>query len=272
MDLATRIRQGLAEGKPPEIVVSELMAGGMTEATARRLVDRALSQPLPPPSEALETVSGDDDHDDASDAGRMSLIVGSFFASLGVAITAFTYVRARPGQEFIITYGMVFAGLATAGKGLQAWWKAGARGFPIKGVTLAAVFPIVVFFGPMGWFAWRESTRVQRELAAQVRAEEAAAEAATEAAEAALKQRIASETAALQRAAPAYQMMMDGNPTTRCAGARIMGELKLRDVSTELFRLAETDPEPFVRDCAKAAIAAIAAAHPDLYTRPPQSY
>lgn len=271
MDLATRIRQGLAEGKPPEVVVSELMAGGMTEANARRLVDRALSQPLAPPRAAVEAASdADDDH--ASDAGRMSLIVGSFFASLGVAITAFTYLRARPGQEFIITYGMVFAGLATAGKGLQAWWKAGARSFPIKGVTLAAVFPIVVFFGPMGWFAWRESTREQRELAAQVRAEEAAAETAAAAAQAALRQRIASETAALQRAAQAYQMMMDGNPTTRCAGARIMGELKLRDPSSELFRLGDTDPEPFVRDCAKAAIAAIAAAHPDLYTRPPQSY
>ena len=48
MDLATRLRRELAEGKSPDLIVSELVAGGMTESTARRLVDRAITQPDPP--------------------------------------------------------------------------------------------------------------------------------------------------------------------------------------------------------------------------------
>ena len=141
----------------------------MTESTARRLVDRAVSQPDPVPP-AIDAAAAE-----ASEDGRTSLIAGAFLASLGVVITAFTYVRARPGQEFIITYGLAFAGLAMAAKGFQAWRKGGARHFPIRAVTMAVIFPMVLFFGPLGWFSWRESTREARESAAQVDAEQAAA-------------------------------------------------------------------------------------------------
>jgi hypothetical protein len=262
MDLATRIRLGLAEGKSPDLVVSELVAGGMTESTARRLVDRAASQPAPLPPAADASAA-----EDSSDSGRSSLIAGAFFASLGVAITAFTYIRARPGQEFIITYGMVFGGLAMAGKGFQAWWKAGARDFPTRGVTIAAVFPIVLFFGPLGWFTWRESTREARELAAQLDAEQAAEAAEREATDKARQTRIAAETADTQRAVQALQLLIDGSPAKRCAGARILGDLKQLDPSGELDRVAATDPDTSVRDCANAAIASIRDANPDAFRR-----
>jgi hypothetical protein len=72
-------------------MVSELVAEGMTESTARRLVDRALSQPDPVQPAARAGAA-----QDAGDSGHISLIAGAFMASLGVAITAFTYVRAQP--------------------------------------------------------------------------------------------------------------------------------------------------------------------------------
>ena len=271
MDLATRLRRELAEGKSPDLIVSELVAGGMTESTARRLVDRAISQPdpVPPAAGAIAAEAGDD--------GRTSLIAGAFLASLGAVITAFTYVRARPGQEFIITYGLAFGGLAMAAKGFQAWRKGGARNFPIRAVTIAAVFPVVLFFGPLGWFTWRESTREARESAAQLDAEQAA-EAAKRDAEAVKQEakdkvsqiRIATERATTQRAIDAQQMLLDGNPARRCAGARILGDLKQLDPSGELERVAGTDPDTSVRDCAGAAIASIKEANPDAFRRVPR--
>ena len=242
----------------------------MTESTARRLVDRAASQPDPVPPVGAAAA-------EASDSGRTSLIAGAFLASLGVAITAFTYIRARPGQEFIITYGLAFGGLAMAGKGLQAWWKAGGRNFPIRSVTMAAVFPIVLFFGPLGWFTWRESTREAREFAAQLDAEQAAlaarreAEASElEAKDKAMQSRIATDRADTQRAIEAQQMLIDGDPARRCAGARILGDLKQLDPSGELDRVAGTDPDTSVRDCANAAIASIKEANPNAFRRIPQ--
>ena len=133
MDLTTRLRQGLAEGKSPDLLVAELVAGGMTESTARRVVDRAAKRRI------LHYPAVGAVAEDASDSGRTSLIVGAFFASLGIAITAFTYLRAQPGQKFIITYGLASGGLVMAGKGFQAWRTAGARNFPFRGVAMAAV-------------------------------------------------------------------------------------------------------------------------------------
>lgn len=74
--------------------------------------------------------------------------------------------------------------------------------------------------------------------------------------------------ATIQRAVEAEQMLIDGNPVTRCAGARILGNLKLPDESGELRRVAGSDPETSVRDCANMALAAIKAAE-DAYRRPP---
>ena len=271
MDVATRLRRELAEGKSPDLIVSELVAGGMTESTARRLVDRAISQPDPVPPAAGAIAA------DASDDGRTSLILGAFLASLGAVITAFTYIRARPGQQFIITYGLAFGGLAMAGRGFQAWRKGGARNFPIRAVTIAVVFPVVLFFGPLEWFTWRESTREARESAAQLDAEQAAeaakqdAEAAKQAAEDKVKRNlIATKMAATRRAVDAQQMLMDGNPARRCAGARILGDLKLLDESGELERVAGTDPDTSVRDCASAALASIKEANPDAFRRAPR--
>ena len=223
---------------------------------------------MPPAAGAIAAEAND---------GRTSLIAGAFLASLGVVITAFTYVRARPGQEFIITYGLAFGGLAMAAKGFQAWRKGGARSFPIRAVTIAVVFPMVLFFGPLGWFTWRESTREARESAAQVDAEQAA-EAAKQDAEAAKQKvkdkanltRIATEMATTQRAIDAQQMLLDGNPARRCAGARILGDLKQLDESGELDRVAGTDPDTSVRDCASAAIASIKEANPDAFRRVPR--
>ena len=76
--------------------------------------------------------------------------------------------------------------------------------------------------------------------------------------------------ATTRRANDAEQMLMDGNPARRCAGARILGDLKLLDESGELARVSGTDPDTSVRDCASAALASIKEANPDAFRRAPR--
>ena len=71
----------------------------------------------------------------------------------------------------------------------------------------------------------------------------------------------------MSRAVQAQEMLIDGNPIKRCAGARIMGEQKLVEAMGELERVASTDPEPSVRECATAAMTAIRDANPDAFRR-----
>ena len=61
MDLATRIRTELADGKPPEHIVAELVASGMSHPTAQRLVDRAVATPAPPTATQTEDDEAKDD-------------------------------------------------------------------------------------------------------------------------------------------------------------------------------------------------------------------
>lgn len=42
--LTTKIRRQLQEGKTPEEVVQELVAGGLSELSAQRFVDRAIAE------------------------------------------------------------------------------------------------------------------------------------------------------------------------------------------------------------------------------------
>ena len=260
MDLSTRIRAGLAEGKDPDIIVSELVASGLSEPSARRLVDRAASQPL---TAGTVTPAANDSIGGALDTGRAQMIAGVLFASLGLAITAYTYMRAQPGQRYTITYGLVVAGVVMFGKGVRDWLNTGAQRFPAGAIVLAAAVPFAIFFIPLGWTAWRESTRAEREFAAQ----EAAAAAEREEKERATQQRINDFQAMMSRAVQAQEMLIDGNPVTRCAGARIMAEQKLVEPFSELQRVASTDPEPSVRECATTAITAIKNANPNAFGR-----
>ncbi len=53
------------------------------------------------------------------EAGVVSLVSGALIAAVGVGITLFSYQNAaRTGGFFLITYGLIFAGLAQFARGL----------------------------------------------------------------------------------------------------------------------------------------------------------
>ena len=51
---------------------------------------------------------------------RKTVIVGTIITIIGIAISAYTYIQATTeGGNYIITYGLIVAGLATIGTGFS---------------------------------------------------------------------------------------------------------------------------------------------------------
>src|SRR5688500_18886076 len=100
--LTTSIRRKLQEGRTPEEIVQELVAGGLGQTSAQRFVDRALAEdasaaPLPPPASPSEAPQGDaldtfiqtktvETQAAEEKVGRKSLWAGSALMCAGVGI------------------------------------------------------------------------------------------------------------------------------------------------------------------------------------------
>jgi hypothetical protein len=259
MDLATRIRTELAEGKPPERIVDDLVASGMSRPTAQRLVDRGVSSPVAPP--AAPSVEGDEAASDPG--GKWALVRGAFFFSLGITITAVTYYLAKPGQKYTITYGMVIAGIGAFAHGLKRWSHSAHTTFPAA--LILAAFSVPMLAG--GGLAWYKRPLTAGERIAQAikkaNAENEARlqqdEAKRRQDQAAEKVRIARAMSDLQDSVKADQLLIDYRPEMRCEGARFFGDRKTPDPDAEgnLENLVETDPDMSVRRCGIDALAAI---------------
>jgi hypothetical protein len=128
--LTATIRRKLHDGKSPDEIVQELVAGGLGQTSAQRFVDRAIAEgasapPLPPVAETTGPVDELDQFIQAKTAetaaenaktGRKSLWVASVLMCSGIAITGFSYIMAAPGQRFTLMWGPVAFGFLLWGK------------------------------------------------------------------------------------------------------------------------------------------------------------
>jgi hypothetical protein len=153
--LTATIRRKLHDGKSPDEIVQELVAGGLGQTSAQRFVDRALAEdasapPLPPVTETaapadeldqfIQTKTAETEAEDAK-TGRKSLWVASALMCGGIAITGFSYIMAAPGQRFTLMWGPVVFGFLLWGKSVLqgfgnartfAWFSAiGSIGAPV---------------------------------------------------------------------------------------------------------------------------------------------
>ena len=150
--LTTSIRRKLREGRAPDAIVQELVAGGLGQVSAQRFVDRALAEdtsapPLQPvdaasaPVDALDqfiqTKTAETEADNAKTGGK-SLWAGSLLMCGGIIITAVSYISADVGERFTLMWGPVVFGFLL-------WGKAVLQGF--------ANFRTFAWFSAMGSIA-----------------------------------------------------------------------------------------------------------------------
>jgi hypothetical protein len=128
--LTASIRRKLQDGMAPDDIVKELVAGGMTQVSAQRFVDRALLEhhnapPLPPVPEAAAPADALDQfmqtksaaHEAAqAKTGRRSLWVASALMCGGIAITGISLMMADEGERFTLMWGPVAFGFFLWGK------------------------------------------------------------------------------------------------------------------------------------------------------------
>jgi hypothetical protein len=111
--LTTSIRRKLQDGKTPEEIIQELVAGGLTELSAQRFVDRAVAEDssapaLPPLSQSPEGIDSVDQFGQTVvqpeadtvpvTTGRKRLLIASMVMFAAVAIAGISYVMAEPGE------------------------------------------------------------------------------------------------------------------------------------------------------------------------------
>ena len=128
--LTATIRRKLHDGKSPDEIVQELVAGGLGQTSAQRFVDRAMAEdasapPLPPVAEPaapvdeldqfIQTKTAETEAENAK-TGRKSLWVASVLMCSGIAITGFSYIMAAPGQRFTLMWGPIAFGFLLWGK------------------------------------------------------------------------------------------------------------------------------------------------------------
>jgi hypothetical protein len=255
MDVAGRIRAQLAEGAWPDEIVARLVGEGMSEANARRIVDKIAAENIPRPGQT----SPDPPRRGVFSNGGGELLSGAFFFSLGTAVTALTYGLAKPGGKYLLAYGAILGGAASIWKGLKEFEP--SRGaFPSVAFVGALLVPAV---GAYGLYEWKRPLTLaelrDRADAQEAREEEAKQQAAEEQKardEVRGAQIIADHRQLMSGIVAAHTQMMDGNPRLRCQGAQFYADQKLPDEGGDLARLLETDPEPSVRHCALAAMLA----------------
>jgi hypothetical protein len=255
-DLTTRIRLGLAAGKARDQVVAELVAGGLSQPTAERFVDRALAEqgagPATPTRELAAKPAAEEDP-----GGRGAMISGSFWLSLGACVTGGTYLLAKPGEEFVLAYGAVIAGILAFVRGLSRWHQKGAGAFPWLGVLIAGGLPILgtgaLFGGTRAWSAYQRNARraeqERLEQADRARREEEAAVARRQASDQARTQ------AHAQRVRDAWNTLRTSDQSSRlCEATQIVARNGLREAIPDLVVLLRAPRYTSVQHCAASAL------------------
>jgi hypothetical protein len=158
--LTASIRRKLQDGKAPEDIVKELVAGGMTEVSAQRFVDRAVLQhqsapPLPDAPAPVDSLDQFIQQKTAETAaanakvGRKSLWAASALMCGGVLITGISYIMADEGERFTLMWGPVAFGFFLWGKTVIQGL-ANFRTFAWFSAIGSVVAPVVLTVGLLG--------------------------------------------------------------------------------------------------------------------------
>ena len=166
--LTATIRRKLQDGKTPDEVVQELVAGGLGKASAERFVDRALAEdasaaPLPPapalpnhaadaPADGLDqfiqTKTAETEAENAR-TGTRQLWVACALMCAGIAITGFSYVMADPGERYTVMWGPVAFGFFLWGRSVLQGF-ANARTFAWVSAAASIALPAVLTVVTLG--------------------------------------------------------------------------------------------------------------------------
>ena len=168
--LTTSIRRKLQGGKSPDEVVQELVAGGLTEVSAQRFVDRAMTEdasaaPLPPLPESgtagdsldqfIQTKSAEAETAAARTGGKQ-LWIGSALMCGGIIVSAVSYLMADVGERYIMMWGPMLFGLLTWGQavfkgredGHDFAWSTAVVTLAVPIVLAGAAFGVVTAMTP----------------------------------------------------------------------------------------------------------------------------
>ena len=180
--LTTSIRRKLQEGRTPEEIVQELVAGGLGQVSAQRFVDRALAEdataaPLPPappmpdqaeaPADALDQfIQTKTAETEAANAktGRASLWAGSLLMCGGILITAFSYIMANPGERYTLMWGPVVFGFLIWGQSVLKGF-ANFRTFAWFSAVASIIVPVVLTVFLLGIAVANEPTEEELQAA-----------------------------------------------------------------------------------------------------------
>jgi hypothetical protein len=222
MDLATRIRMELADGKSPDQVVEELTAAGMTEPTARRHVERARM-----PEMQLSAPQATSDSN-----GKWAMTQGALLMSALVTMMVLS-VMVGAGSDAISKrrYLLGIAGVVFFVRGYKKWSQSGQDEFPTTLVLIGAVTPVVI---AVGFLAWRQLPHRTIEAAQQA----TPAPAATELTSWDLSK---------------YARSKD--PEKRCQAATEIGKREAMTLTSELSIMLMWDFDGDVKQCARDAFA-----------------
>jgi hypothetical protein len=253
--ISERVRHALDAGKSREEVILGLVATGLSRPTAERFVDRALSEPWGPSGSDAKALEPSEVVEDPG--GRRALVSGAFWFSLGGTVTGATYLVASPGEEFVVAYGAVLAGLVALGRGVLRF-RGTSQPFPWLAVLLAAAAPPTLTFALVGTISGYRYGRNESRRAGEARRLELA-QAAQEDARAAAERKTADAERAQQhekRIARAREQLQNASsPMTRCEAALDLGHAGAREAIPELIQVLNRVTESVsVRSCAAGAL------------------
>jgi hypothetical protein len=156
MGVSEQIQEELRQGRSPEEVLERLKGKGLSEANARRFLERAQAAAaaggatpgptaVPAPRRPVRTTP--ERADDEGD-GTWAMATGAFFFFLGLLGTALTYVMAKPGGKFTLLYGAILWGAFSFIRGLRRWRGARpSRPFPALHVAAGVALPALIVVG-----------------------------------------------------------------------------------------------------------------------------
>jgi len=179
MGVSEQIQDALRQGQTTEQILELLKSKGLSEANARKFIERAQavaasgSASAPPPAPAsgrglrsptqVRKPAATED-DEEGDGGTWMMVQGSFFFLLGLLGTVLTYVLARPGGRFVLLYGAIAWGFLAFGVGLLRFLRVrDSRPFPALAVGASSVLPVLIM---IGIYINTTRTRSQRKAAA----------------------------------------------------------------------------------------------------------
>lgn len=186
-----------------------------------------------------------------------SLVRGALWMSVGLTVSAASFLLAPPGGRFLLAYGAAAAGIASFASGLIRFQKTGAP-FPWRPTGIAAGAPIVVGALLVGLIFWqRDSRRTSRKALEDARLQSIhdAAEKRRIEEQAAAQQKLVAEANTRDRlgriARAREQLQTSDHNLILCDAATAVGNEAAREAIPDLLSVLGRATAPAsVRNCA----------------------